>query len=101
MKRMRGNMKATKALASLGALGALAGGGGAMSGGGASATLDPLARAAEVTSQQSGARISLSMKFSAPGLSGGNSIAMSAEGYFDARKGAGGMRRDLSRRPGI
>ncbi|HXN54870.1 MAG TPA: hypothetical protein VN874_01275 [Myxococcales bacterium] len=101
MKRMRGNMKATKALASLGALAALAGGGGAMSGCGASATLDPLARAAEVTSQQSGARISLSMKFSAPGLSGGNSIAMSAEGYFDERKRAGVMTMDLSGIPGI
>jgi hypothetical protein len=101
MKRMRGNMKAAKALATLGALAALAGGGVAMSGCGASATLDPLARAAEVTSQQSGARISLSMKFSAPGLSGANSIAMSAEGYFDERKRSGVMTMDLSGIPGV
>jgi hypothetical protein len=101
MKRKRENMKVTKVLASIGVLAALAGGGVAVSGCGASATLDPLARAAEVTSQQSGARISLSMKFSAPGLSSGNSIAMSAKGYFDERKRSGVMTMDLSGIPGI
>jgi hypothetical protein len=104
--RRRANGKAastaaTTTLATLGALAALAGAGVAVSGCGASATLDPLARAAEVTSQQSGARISLSMKFSAPGLPGGNSIAMSAEGYFDERKHSGEMTMDLSGVPGI
>jgi len=101
MKLKRGNIKAAKALLTLGAVAALAGGGVALSGCGASATLDPLARAAEVTSQQSGARISLSMKFSAPGLPGGNSIAMTADGYFDERKRTGEMTMDLSGVPGI
>jgi hypothetical protein len=106
MRRMRGNIKAIKALATLGALAALAGGGVALSGCGASATLDPLARAAEVTSQQSGVHISMTMKFSAPGLaaqgtSGGDSFAMTAEGYFDERKRTGEMTMDLSGIPGM
>src|SRR3984893_17197425 len=96
MKLKRGNIKAAKALLTIGAVAALAGGCVALSGCGASATLDPLARAAEVTSQQSGARISLSMKFSAPGLPGGNSIAMTADGYFDERKRTREMTIDLS-----
>ncbi|HEY7953442.1 MAG TPA: hypothetical protein VID70_10690 [Solirubrobacteraceae bacterium] len=106
--RKRPNSKAVKALATLGALAALAGGGVALSGCGASATLDPLARAAEVTSQQSGVRVAMTMtmKFSAPGLAasgaaGGDSFAMSAAGYFDERKRTGEMTMDLSGIPGM
>jgi hypothetical protein len=101
MRRKRGNIKAAKALVTLGALAALAGGGVALSGCGASATLDPIARAAEVTSQQGGARISMTIKFSAPGLPGGGSFAMTADGFFDQRKRSGEMTMDLSGIPGI
>lgn len=107
MRRMRtqANINLAKALATLGALAALAGGGVALSGCGASATLDPLARAAEVTSQQSGVHVSMSMKFSAPGLAAqgasGGSFAMSATGYFDERKRTGEMTMDLSGVPGV
>ena len=93
--------RAARVLATLGALAALAGGGVAMSGCGASATLDPLARAAQVTSQQSGVQVSMTMKLSAPGLAGASSFAMSAQGYFDERKRTGEMTMDLSGIPGI
>jgi hypothetical protein len=101
MKRRRGNMTAAKALASLGALAALAGGGLAISGCGASATLDPLARAAEVTSQQSGAKIAMTMQLSAPGLPGGGSYTITAEGWFDEKAHNGEMTMDLSQVPGM
>jgi hypothetical protein len=94
----------TKALATLGALAALAalaGGGVALSGCGASATLDPLARAAEVTSQQPGAKVAMTMQLSAPGLPGGSSFAMTAEGWFDEKAHSGEMTMDLSQVPGI
>jgi hypothetical protein len=101
MKRKLGKIKAAKVLAALAALAALAGGGLALSGCGASATLDPIARAAQVTSQQSGVHISMSIKFSAPGLPGAGSFAMTAEGYFDERKRSGEMTMDLSGIPGV
>lgn len=101
MKRKRGDMKAAKALATLGALAALAGGGVALSGCGASATLDPLARAAEVTSQQPGAKIAMTMQLSAPGLPGGGSYTITADGWFDEKAHNGEMTMDLSQVPGM
>jgi len=101
MTRKRAHTNVAKALAALGALAALAGGGVAMSGCGASATLDPIARAAEVTSQQSGAKISMTMKFSSAALPGASDIAITADGYIDERKRSGELTMDLSGIPGI
>lgn len=89
---------AVKVLATLGALAALGGGGVAMSGCGASATLDPIARAAEVSSQQQGARFALTTQFSSPALPGGFSIT--AHGSIDERTRSGEMSMDLSGIPG-
>jgi hypothetical protein len=93
-----GATKAAKALATLGALAALGAGGVAVSGCGASETLDPIARAAEVTSQQTGAKIKLTMQFSSPALPGGYSVT--ATGYIDERDHSGEMRMDLANIPG-
>jgi hypothetical protein len=90
--------KAGKALATLGALAALGAGGVAISGCGASATLDPIARAAEVSSQQEGARFSLTTQFSSPALPGGFSVT--AHGSIDERTRSGEMSMDLSGIPG-
>lgn len=98
MRTPRANRKLAKALAALGALTAVAAGGVAVSGCGASATLDPIARAAEVTSQQAGARIKLTMQLSSPALPSGYSIT--ATGYFDERNRSGEMSMDLSNIPG-
>jgi hypothetical protein len=98
MKTMRGNTKTGKAIAALGAVGALAAGGAAVSGCGASAALDPVARAAEVTGQQTGARISLTMQFSSPQLPSG--FAITADGYVDERDRSGELTMDLSQLPG-
>jgi hypothetical protein len=101
MKRKRGHSNATKALATLGALAALAGGCVAISGCGASATLDPIARAAEVTSQQSGAKIAMRMRFSSAALPGGSDIAITANGYIDERDRSGQLTMDMSGIPGL
>jgi hypothetical protein len=98
MKTMRTISKTGRAIAAFGALAALAAGGAAVSGCGASATLDPVARAAEVTSQQTGARISLAMRFSSPALP--SPFAITASGYVDARDRTGEMTMDLSQIPG-
>jgi hypothetical protein len=92
-------MKMAKAISALCATAALLGGIVAASGCGASATLDPIAQAAEVTSHQAGSHISLSMRFSAPSLPGG--IAITASGYIDERDKSGVMNMDLSHVPGI
>ncbi len=88
-----------KALATLGVVAALAVGGVAVSGCGASETLDPIARAAEVTSQQEGARISLTAQLSSAAIPGGG-YKITASGYFDNRDRSGQMNMDLSGIPG-
>ncbi len=98
MRSKRLSTRTTKALAALGALAAVAAGGVAVSGCGASATLDPIARAAEVTSQQTGARVKLTMQFSSPALPSGYSVT--ANGYFDERDRSGEMTMDLAGVPG-
>jgi hypothetical protein len=95
MRIARAHSRTVKALA---ALAALAAGGTVVSGCGASATLDPIARAAEVTSHQEGARISLTMRFSSSTLPGG--FAITAGGYVDERHHSGEMSMDLSGIPG-
>jgi hypothetical protein len=89
----------TKALATLGALAALGVGGAAASGCGASATLDPVARAAEVSSQQQGAKFTLTMQMSSSALPG--ALAITANGSVDEREHSAEMTMDLSHIPGI
>jgi hypothetical protein len=93
------NRELAKALTALGAVGALAAGGVAVSGCGASATLDPIARAAEVTSQQTGARISLTTQISSASLPS-SGFAITASGYVDNRDNSGEMRVNMSGLPG-
>lgn len=95
---MRIDRAHSRTLKALAALAVLAAGGTAVSGCGASATLDPIARAAEVTSHQEGARISLTMRFSSSALPGG--LAITANGYIDERHRSGEMSMDLSGIPG-
>jgi hypothetical protein len=97
--RIYANPKMAKALAMLCAVVALVGGGVAISGCGASETLDPIARAAEVTSQQEGARISLTTQFSSAALPGGG-FKLTASGYIDERDRSGEMSMNLSDLPG-
>lgn len=92
--------KLAKAIAALGATGALVAGAVAMSGCGASATLDPIARAAEVSTQQTGVTIAMTMQFSSPQLPGGT-YAITANGSFDERAHTGQMTMDLSGVPGF
>ena len=102
MQRMPTTTKTTRArkvLAGLTVLAALGAGAGALSGCGTSATLDPIARAAEVSSQQEGARIALSVRLSSPMLPGAG-FAISASGYVDERNRTGEMTMDLSGIPG-
>ncbi len=93
------NRTLAKAITALGALAALVTGGVAVSGCGASATLDPVARAAEVSSQQAGARISLTMRLASPALPRGG-FSVTANGYVDERNRSGEMSMDLSNIPG-
>jgi hypothetical protein len=88
-----------RALAATAALGALIGGGVAVSGCGAAATIDPVAQAAEVTSRQAGARMSLSVQFSSSALPSG--FGITASGYIDPLKRTEVMNMDLSGVPGI
>jgi len=99
MRIERAHTKTAKALAALGAVTALVAGGAAVSGCGASAALDPIARAAEVTSQQTGAKIALTMQLSSAALPGGG-FAITANGYIDERQRSGEMSMDLSGVPG-
>ncbi len=99
MKGMRITTGARKTAAGIAVLAALGAGAGALSGCGTSATLDPIARAAEVSSQQEGARFSLSVRLSSPMLPGAG-FAISANGYVDERKRTGELTMDLSGIPG-
>ncbi len=92
--------KLASAITALGAGAALAAGAVAMSGCGAAATLDPIARAAEVSTQQTGVTIAMTMQFSSPQLPGGT-YAITANGSFDERAHTGQMTMDLSGVPGF
>ncbi len=99
MRSKLAKRKAARTTAALCALAALVAGGAAMSGCGASATLDPVAQAAEVTSQQTGARISLSVQLSSPALPSG--FGITASGYISERQRAEVLNMDLSGVPGM
>jgi hypothetical protein len=93
-------MRPANAIAALCAAGALLACVLAMSGCGASATLDPIARAAEVSTRQTGVTLAMTMQFSSPSLPGG-SYAITANGSFDERAHTGQMTMDLSGVPGF
>jgi hypothetical protein len=99
MRTKRSYTKLARALAALGVLGVLGAGGVAVSGCGASATLDPIARAAEISSQQSGAKFSLTTQLASSALPGGG-FSITANGYLDERDRSGEMTMDLSGIPG-
>jgi hypothetical protein len=83
MNRARSSTKkTTTAFAALFALLALAAGAFAVSGCGASATLDPIARAAEITSTQSGVRFKLTTQMTSSALPSG-SVSITGSGYMD------------------
>jgi hypothetical protein len=71
----------------------------ALSGCGASATLDPIARAADVSEHQAGARIVMTMQLSAAQIPGG-SAKIVARGFIDERAHAGELTMDLAGIPG-
>jgi hypothetical protein len=87
--------RASRGVPTLLALAALVGVGALLSGCGASATLDPVARAAEVSSQQTGVRFSLSMHISASGLPA-SGAGITASGYFNQRESSGEMTMNLA-----
>lgn len=66
---------------------------------GETATFDPLAKAADVTSNSDGARIAIVEKVSASGLS--QPVEVKASGYTDERKRSGWMVMDFSNFPGL
>lgn len=97
--RPTARVRAAKSPATLGVLAALLAGSVAVSGCGTSATLDPIARAAEVSSAQSGARVSLRMQLSSSALPGGSSV--NAQGYIDGHDRSGEMNMNLAGIPGV
>ncbi len=99
MRIERSHTKLARALAALGALAAIGAGGVAVSGCGASATLDPIARAAEISSQQSGAKFSLTTQLASSALPGGG-FSITANGYLDERDRSAELTMDLSGIPG-
>ncbi len=99
MRIERSYTKLARALAALGALTALGAGGVAVSGCGASATLDPIARAAEITAQQSGAKFSLTTQLASSALPGGG-FSITANGYLDEHDRSAELTMDLSGIPG-
>jgi len=100
MNRTRSSTKkTTTAFAALLALLALAAGAFAAGGCGASATLDPVARAAEITSTQTGVRFTLTTQMTSSALPSG-SVSITGSGYMDERNRSGEMTMDLSGLPG-
>jgi hypothetical protein len=100
MRRKRADIRVASVLAALAAVGVLLAGAVAMSGCGASATLDPIARAAEISSQEPGAHIVMTMQLSGASLPGGG-YAITANGWFDNKDHNGEMTMDMSQVPGI
>lgn len=83
----------------LGACAALAVSGVALSGCGSSSTVDPVAQAAEVTAQQSGAQIALVEQLSGGGIPAGTTI--SGTGYVNAHTRQSQLTFDFSKIPGF
>jgi hypothetical protein len=85
-------------IAAIAAGAALLGGGALIAGCGASETLDPVAKAADLSSKQQGVRFTLQMQLSSPLMPGGFTI--SGSGYANASK-EGRVSIDLSQVPGL
>ena len=101
MRRMRKDIRMASVLAAFAAVAAPIAGAVAMSGCGASATLDPIARAAEISSQQPGAHIVMTMQVSGAALPGGGGYTITAGGWFDYKDRDGELTMDMSQVPGI
>lgn len=96
-QRVRSKLGATLAAVAVGA--ALLCASALVAGCGTSATLDPVARAANLSSQQPGVRFTLAMQLSSPQLPGGFEITGS--GYANGAQKAARMDIDLSKVPGM
>ena len=83
----------------MGVCGAIAAGGIALAGCGASSTLDPVAQAADVTAQLPGAQVSLTEALSGTGLPAGTTFT--ATGYVNQHSHATLLHADLSNLPGV
>ncbi len=92
--RTRAVIPTLAALLAAGALGVAASGCGS---GGASATIDPVAQAAEITNRAGGAQIAMSMTMTIPGLS--SPIAMTGGGHFNAKAVEGSLSFQMSGLP--
>jgi hypothetical protein len=92
------NAAGSRVLAAIVAGSALLGGGAFISGCGSSETLDPVAKAANLSSQQQGVRFTLQMALSSPALPSGFTIT--GNGYANGSK-AGRISLDLSQVPGL
>jgi hypothetical protein len=92
-------MRSIRVICALAGAGALVGAGVAVSGCGASATLDPIAQAAEVTSHQVGAHLSFSEQLSAPQLP--SPVQVTASGYIAWRQRAETLNMSFSGVPGL
>jgi hypothetical protein len=97
--RRRLPMRPRRALAALAASAALVGGGTLIAGCGSSASLDPVARAAEVSAKQAGVRFTLEMQLSSPQLPSG--FAIRGSGYANQAQKSGRLSIDLSGIPGL
>jgi len=65
--------------------------------GGASATLDPIAQAAEITNRAGGAQIAMTMSMTIPGLS--SPISLTGGGHFNAKSAEGSLAFQMSGLP--
>lgn len=92
-------MKATQALCAVIAAGTLSAGAAAISGCGASATVDPVAQAAQTTQQLPGARVRISEQFSTAALP--QAITITGAGFINQRARSGQLDFDLSHIPGV
>lgn len=96
-QRVTSRLGAILAIVAVGA--ALLCAGALLAGCGTSATLDPVARAAELSSRQPGVRFTLAMQISSSQLPGGFEITGS--GYANGAQKAARMEIDLSKVPGV
>jgi hypothetical protein len=92
-------MTLRRTLSTIGVCAAAVAGAAALSGCGASSTIDPVAQAADVTSQQQGAQISLLEQLTGPGLPAGTTI--SGTGYVNEPARETLLTLDLSKVPGL
>lgn len=92
-------MRARRLTAVAGLCGAIAAGGIALAGCGASSTLDPVAQAADVTAQLPGAQVSITETLSGAGLPAGTTFT--ATGYVNQHSRATLLHADLSSLPGL